>query len=165
MFLILLRRPKQLHQINSKAFAFAYSFCNNVTMAWNCKCSANNNAANATYLEPVTLAECNGKFVACQAVCPADANRSTCVQACTSKWACGTANSPPSYLQTQSATDQPSYDGPPPAPAPAPSNSTQTNSTAPISTAKASSSQKMDIRHEFVALLPMVLLALFQVQL
>jgi hypothetical protein len=112
-------------------------------------------------LNPVPLAECNGKFVSCQAACIPDANRSNCVQACTIKWACGTANSPPSYLETPSVTDQPSYNGPPPAPA---NTTTQTNSTAPVNPTKANSGQQMDMRHEVVVLLlPFVLLTLAQV--
>lgn len=121
---------------------------------------ASNNGASATYLDPVPLAECTGRAVACQAACPADANRSGCVQGCTNFYACGTAQAPSSFLQTQNENDQPSYNGPPP-PAPSASPSTSvTNTTSntntntnTTTTNKQSWAGKTDPRFEIACLL------------
>lgn len=55
-------------------------------------------------------AECSGKAQACQGMCNAGAkDRSSCADACTRYYECATELAPPSFLQTESITDTPSY--------------------------------------------------------
>ncbi|ORY99413.1 hypothetical protein BCR43DRAFT_228572 [Syncephalastrum racemosum] len=85
------------------------SFCNSTTMAWNCGCK-HKTADFQEYLWPVVEAECSGKAQACQGMCNAGAkDRSTCADACTRYYECATELAPPSFLQTDSVTDTPSY--------------------------------------------------------
>ncbi|KAI7899940.1 uncharacterized protein BX663DRAFT_519047 [Cokeromyces recurvatus] len=89
------------------------NFCNATSMAWNCGCDRKE-ADFAPYLWPVVQAECTGKSQDCQLICNQDkVNPSACSTACTSYYQCGTEFAPPSYLETENSSDEPSYDGPP----------------------------------------------------
>ncbi|KAK4509710.1 uncharacterized protein ATC70_007012 [Mucor velutinosus] len=89
------------------------NFCNVTTMAWGCGCS-HKVADFAPFLWPVVQAECSGKAQECQMICNKDiVNPSTCAATCNAYYQCDTDNAPPSYLQTESPNDTPSYHGPP----------------------------------------------------
>ncbi|CAO3662779.1 unnamed protein product [Umbelopsis ramanniana] len=124
------------------------NFCNATSMAWNCICANGSNGSNATYLNPVPFAECNGKSIACTAACPADALRSTCVQACTNYYSCGTAKAPTSYLQTGGENDTPAYNGPPPPASSSATPSSSTNNAISTVSSKQSLAYKFDVRLE-----------------
>ncbi|KAI8584317.1 hypothetical protein K450DRAFT_219292 [Umbelopsis ramanniana AG] len=126
----------------------ATNFCNATSMAWNCVCTNSNNGSNATYLDPVSFAECNGKSIACSAACPADAQRSTCVQSCTNFYSCGTSKAPASYLQTGNQNDTPAYNGPPPPASSSASPSSAINTATTTIISKQSLAYKFDVRFE-----------------
>ncbi|GAN03372.1 hypothetical protein MAM1_0039c02825 [Mucor ambiguus] len=89
------------------------NFCNATTMAWGCGCS-HKVADFAPFLWPVVQAECSGKAQECQMICNKDTvNPSTCAATCNTYYQCDTDKAPPSYLQTESPNDTPSYNGPP----------------------------------------------------
>ncbi|KAL9554101.1 hypothetical protein MBANPS3_002967 [Mucor bainieri] len=68
----------------------------------------------APFLWPVVQAECSGKAQECQMICNKDTvNPSTCAATCNTYYQCDTDKAPPSYLQTESPNDTPSYNGPP----------------------------------------------------
>ncbi|KAI8878896.1 hypothetical protein K501DRAFT_126405, partial [Backusella circina FSU 941] len=88
------------------------NFCNATTMAWGCGCSKKT-PDFTPFLWPVVQAECSGKAQECQLIC--NGNRkdpSTCAATCNAYYQCGTDKAPPSFLQTNSPSDMPSYDGP-----------------------------------------------------
>lgn len=63
---------------------------------------------------PVVIGECSGQAQACQVACnemKATEQRPDCSNACTAYYQCGTDKAPPSYLETNSANDEPSYNG------------------------------------------------------
>ncbi|KAI9253721.1 hypothetical protein EDC94DRAFT_619565 [Helicostylum pulchrum] len=89
------------------------NFCNATTLAWGCGCSRKT-PDFTPFLWPVVQAECSGKAQECQMICNTDKiHPSTCAATCNSYYQCGTDRAPPSYLQTESPSDAPSYNGPP----------------------------------------------------
>ncbi|KAI9012491.1 hypothetical protein CLU79DRAFT_770200 [Phycomyces nitens] len=91
------------------------SFCNVTSMAWNCGCSKKV-PDFSPYLWPIVQAECSGRAQACQRQCNDQQQHQTgkpnCAVLCNDYYTCDSPNAPPSYLQTDTATETPSYNGP-----------------------------------------------------
>ncbi|KAL0076423.1 hypothetical protein J3Q64DRAFT_1647736 [Phycomyces blakesleeanus] len=84
-------------------------------MAWNCGCSKKV-PDFSPYLWPIVQAECSGRSQACQRECNEQQQHQTgnpnCAVLCNDYYTCDSPNAPPSYLQTDSSSDTPSYNGP-----------------------------------------------------
>ncbi|GAA5807122.1 hypothetical protein MFLAVUS_000473 [Mucor flavus] len=90
----------------------AYSFV--TQQQWHGDVVAQKTPDFTPFLWPVVQAECSGKAQECQMICNTDKiHPSTCAATCNAYYQCGTDRAPPSYLQTESPSDAPSYNGPP----------------------------------------------------
>ncbi|ORX91962.1 hypothetical protein K493DRAFT_339046 [Basidiobolus meristosporus CBS 931.73] len=84
------------------------NFCNTKTMGWGCGCKTKTPDFKP-YLWPIVLEECQGKAADCNKKCPNDNNANQCYAACSTKFQCGTPNSPPSYLEVSDQNATPLY--------------------------------------------------------
>jgi len=89
------------------------NFCNITSMAWGCGC-LNKAPSYPVYLWPIVDTECSDKLQACQSECltMSSTQMAPCQSACNAYFQCGSANAPPSYLETNQSTDIPLYVAP-----------------------------------------------------